>query len=465
MSNGVNNFKNKKVVIMGLGSYENGSGISAALFFASRGAKVLVTDLKSEMELQDQIKRLKKYKNIDYVLGEHRKKDFKDADFIFQNPSVPRHSPYLETARENNIPIINDWSVFLANHNNFLIGVTGTRGKSTTTTLLYEFIKTKNKSAILTGNIGVSPLKFYGKLSPNSVVVAELSSWLLQGFESVKKSPNIAMITNLMADHLNKYKSLEDYYSDKKNIFRFQKSDDFLVINKDNKEVAKLKREVKSKIFWFSKKYFNKENGVFVKGENIFFRNNGEEDNICATKDIKMIGRHNLENVLAAICGAKLYGISNAKIKTVLHKFKGIPNRLEFIKDLAGVKYYNDTTSTSPDGTIAALEALKDYGKKIILLAGGADKGLDYRDFAKAVKKSVKAIILFYGKATEKILADLGKTKLPIICVDNMRDAIKVAKSFARKGDIVLLSPGAASFGIFKNEFDRGEQFCKEVQP
>lgn len=459
----MNNFENKKVVIMGLGNYENGSGISAALFFASRGAKVLVTDLKSEMELQDQIKRLEKYKNVNYVFGEHREKDFKNADFIFQNPSVPRHSPYLEMARENNIPIINDWSVFLSNHNNFLIGVTGTRGKSTTTTLLYQFIKTKNKSTILAGNIGVSPLKFYDKLGSSSAVVAELSSWLLQGFENIKKSPNIAIITNLMADHLNQYKSIEDYYGDKKNIFRFQKDGDFLVLNKDNKEAAKMEKEVKSKIFWFSKKYFKKENGVFIKGENILFRNNGEEDNVCATKDIKMIGRHNLENVLAAICGAKLYGISNAKIKMVLNKFRGIPNRLEHVSNIVGVKYYNDTTSTSPDGTIAALEALKDHRKKIALLAGGADKGLDYKDFAKAVKKSAKAIILFNGKATEKILVDLGEIKLPIICVDNMRDAVKAAKSFAKKGDIVLLSPGAASFGIFKNEFDRGEQFCRII--
>ena len=305
---------------------------------------------------------------------------------------------------------------------------------------------------------------FYDKLIPSSAVVAELSSWLLQGFESAGKSPNIAIITNLMADHLNKYKSIEDYYSDKKNIFRFQKMGDVLILNKDNEETIKLMKESRAKVFLFSKKHFKKEDGVFVKNENIFFRNNVNEDNVCSVKDVKMIGRHNLENVLAAICGAKLYGISDAKIKSVLHKFKGISNRLELIKSLTGVKYYNDTTSTSPDGTIAALEALKDYGGKIILLAGGDDKGLDYKDFAKSVKNSVKAIILFNGKATEKILIDLGNVKLPIVCVDSMKDAINSAKGFANKGDIILLSPGAASFGIFKNEFDRGEQFCRIVR-
>lgn len=460
-------FKGRKIVIMGLGSYENGSGISAALFFAKQKANVLVTDLKSENDLKYQISRLRKYKNVSFALGGHRENDFKDADYVFQNPSVPKHSKYLEISRSRNIPIINDWSTFLSFYDNFLVGVTGTRGKSTTTSLLYEFIKTKDRSAIIAGNIGMSPLNYFGKIQRGNTVVAELSSWLLQGFESVGKSPNVSIITNLMVDHLNQYLSIDDYYADKKNIFKFQKAGDCLILNKDDKESRKLMGKIKKinqSIFWFSKKYFADGNGIFVDGDNIVFRNSGDDENVCNVQEIRLIGQHNLENVLAAICASKICGVKNSAIKRVLNKFRGLPNRLELVRNRGGVAFYNDTTATSPDGTIAALKALDQYRGRIILLAGGADKGLDYGDFVKNVKKSVKAAVLFSGKASDKILNDIGKTKFPIAIVGNMTDAVSMAKGFAQIGDVILLSPGAASFGMFKNEFDRGEQFCKIIK-
>ncbi len=460
-------FKDKKIIIMGLGNYENGSGISAALFFAKQKANVLVTDLKSENDLKKQILRLEKYKNVSFVLGGHRESDFKDADYIFQNPSVPKHSKYLKIARTNNIPIINDWSIFLSSYDNFLIGITGTRGKSTTTSLLYGFIKSRDESAVIAGNIGISPLNYFGKIKKEDIVVAELSSWLLQGFESVGKSPSISIITNLMADHLNQYLSIDDYYADKKNIFKFQKSGDCLILNKDDKESRKLRGEIKrinSNIFWFSRKRLTGGKGVFADENHIIFRNNGKNENVCNLKDVRLIGRHNLENVLAAICAAKIYGIKNSTIKKVLNGFRGLPNRLELVRNNGGVAFYNDTTSTSPDGTIAALDALDKYKGKIILLAGGADKGLDYGNFTRKVKKSVKSLIVFKGVASDKILSAIGKTKFPVVMVDNMTSAVLTAKESANRGDVILLSPGAASFGTFKNEFDRGEQFCEIVK-
>lgn len=475
---GILNFKDKKVVIMGLGNYEHGSGVSAALLFARARARVLITDLSSEKQLARQIKRLKKYSNIEFVLGEHRDKDFENSDFIIKNPSVPKGSRYLKIAGKNKIPIYNDWSVFLKLKNNFLVGVTGSKGKSTTTTLINEFLKEKYKTH-LCGNIGVSPLAILYKIKKNDILVAELSSWGLQGFEAVRKSPNISVVTNLFPEHLNKYKNLEEYYKDKDNIFRFQSLEDYLIINRDNEELRERGKNAKSRIFWFSKKPF-KGNGVYVKGGEVFFSDNRKTELVYLTKDIKLPGLHNLENVLAAVCVAMIMGIERKYILKVLRDFKGIPNRFELIGEINGIKYYNDTTATTPDATIAALKTLN--SKKVILLAGGADKKLDYRELAKTIPKFVKTLILFKGEASDKLLHELRiknyesrenhnsycmirDSKIPVIAnILSMKIAFQIAQGKAKSGDIILLSPAAASFGIFKNEFDRGDQFCELVR-
>lgn len=468
---------------MGLGNYEQGSGVSATLFFARAGARVLVTDLSDEKQLARQIKKLKKYNNIKFVLGGHRDKDFGNADFIIKNPSVPKGSRYLKIARINKIPIYNDWSVFLKLKNNFLVGVTGSKGKSTTTTLINELLKQKRKTH-LCGNIGVSPLAILGKIKKSDILVAELSSWGLQGFEAIRKSPNISVVTNLFPEHLNKYKNLEEYYKDKDNIFRFQPAGDYVVANRDNKELRERAKKAKSRIFWFSKEPF-KGNGIYVKSGKIFFSDNRKIELVCSTKDMKLPGLHNLENVLAAVCVAMIMGVERKHILKVLWNFKGIPNRLELVREVNGVKYYNDTTATTPDATIAALKTLN--SKKVILLAGGADKKLDYRELAKTIPKFVKTLILFKGEASDKLLHESriknqelrgdptsqtlshprrsGLQKLGIIRdITSMKDALKIAQANTKKGDTILLSPAAASFGIFKNEFDRGEQFCEFVE-
>ncbi|MDP2910118.1 MAG: UDP-N-acetylmuramoyl-L-alanine--D-glutamate ligase [bacterium] len=416
-------FKNKKVVIFGLGIYEKGSGISAALFFAKKGAKLLITDLKTKKELRLQLKQLKKYKNIKYVLGRHRKKDFKNADFIFKNPGVPKDSLYLKTARQNKIPIINDWTIFFEKKpNNLLIGVTGTKGKSTTTALIYEILKAAKKDAVLCGNIGQSPLAILNKIKKNTIVVAELSSWLLQEF---KNSPQIAVITNLMPDHLDKYKNKRDYYKDKANIFRFQSKNDYLILNKNNKDLKKLAKKTKSKIIWFSPK----------------------------TK------------YSAAIAVAKLLGIFKNTVKMVIKNFKGISGRLELTREKSGVKYYNDTTATTPDATIYALRSLKKHKNKIILITGGMDKKLNYKNLAKEIPKYCKTLILFEGTASDKIIKELRIKNYELrINISSMKKAVKIALEFAEKDDIILLSPASASFNMFKNEFDRGNQFVKIVK-
>ncbi len=464
-----NSFKDKKIVIMGLGLYEGGSGVAAAEFFAKQKARVLITDLRSKDELSSQIRKLKKYKNIKYILGSHREEDFKNCDIVIKNPAVPKDSKYLKIAEKNNVPIHNDWSIFLTQKDNFLVAVTGTRGKSTTATLIYELLKKKLKIH-LCGNIGVSPLAIISKIKKEDVLMAELSSWLLHNFKIVKKSPNISVITNLMPDHLDKYKSLKEYYNDKKNIFKYQKKDDILILNKDNKETKKLAKEAKSDIFWFSEKALSKkEKGVFLKENNVYFQDKLRIIKVVNIKKTKLQGEHNKQNILAALCVACILNIKKSDLQKVVNDFSGVKNRLEFLRELRGVKFYNDTTATSPDASIVALKTLsKDFNKtkNIILLAGGSDKKLDYKEFAKYIKRYTKSIILFNGDATEKIKKELRKIKYKNILaeVDNMEDAVSEALKNSKKEDVVLLSPGAASFGVFKNEFDRGDKFRAAVK-
>jgi len=461
----MNNFKNKKVVIMGLGAYKNGSGVSAAVFLARLGADILVTDLRKKDELKEQLKKLEKYENIKYRLGGHKEKDFKNVDIIVKNPAVPKDSKFLKIAREDKAIIHNDWTIFMGEKKNEIIAVTGTRGKSTTATLIDKFLRVKYRTH-LCGNIGVSPLAIFSKIKKGDIVVAELSSWLLGDFKNTKKSPYIAIVTNLMPDHLNKYKNLKEYYNDKKNIFKFQKKEDILILNKDNKETRKLSGEAKGAVFWFSeKKLFKREKGVFLKGEDIYFQIDGKVRKIASIKNRKIQGEHNKQNILAACAVAILKGVKKSEIQAVINNFSGVSDRLEFLRELNGVKFYNDTTATSPDAAVAALKTLGSEKKNIILLAGGSDKKLDYKEFAKMVKKYSKGIILFSGNATEKIKKELEKVKYKSILaeVKDMKDAVKSAQNFVQKGDIVLLSPAAASFGLFKNEFDRGESFCNVV--
>jgi len=461
-------FKNKKVLIMGLGNYHDGSGISAALFFARAGAKVVVNDIKPASAFTAQIKRLKKFKNIRFLFGKHRMSDFQNADYIIKNPAVPKNHPMLGAAQKSGVPIHNDWSIFLGLHDNMLVGVTGTRGKSTTTTLINELLKT-TYHARLCGNIGVSPLAIAKSVKQNDIIVAELSSWNLQQLDGVKKSPQVAVITNLLADHLNMYKNTSEYYADKENIFRYQARDDVLVLNKESKELVKRSRKAKAHIFWFSKKPFNGE-GVYVKHGAVYLdvprpsilgRGTSKLE-ICRVSDIKLKGEHNLENALAAVCVAMVMGIAPRVIKSALKSFKGIPSRLELVREVSGVTYYNDTTATTPDATIAALRALK--SKNIILLAGGTDKKLNFKAWGKEIKRWRPRIIFFSGTATDKMHKELKSYSHVLGTVRSMKEAMRLAKQEAHKGDIVLLSPGAASFGIFKNEFDRGEQFCRLVK-
>jgi UDP-N-acetylmuramoylalanine--D-glutamate ligase len=430
-------FKNKKVLIMGLGLH--GGGVGVAKFFCKQGADVLVTDLKTKEQLKESLDKLKNLpagRQVKYTLGKHEEADFLWADLILKNPDVPSTSPYLEIARKNKIPIETDVSLFFKLSGAFIIGVTGTKGKTTTASLIYHLLKPKFKRMFLAGNIGVSPLELLEKVKKGDKVVLELSSFELEG---LTQSPNIAVITNIMPDHLNRYGTMEEYIESKKIIFKYQKPKDVLVLNGNDSIVRQFAKKAPGKVVFF----------LTPK----------------ATEGFKLLGEHNLANLSAAIEVAKLLKVAPKDIEKSLKTFKGVPNRQEFIREVAGVKYFNDTTATMPDATITAvntfLESFPD--SRLILICGGQNKGLKYNELAKILRERVDELIMLPGTASDKIKEGLrGYTRMHE--VSSMQEAVKKAEKLSKRGDVVILSPAAASFNLFKNEFDRGRQFVEAVK-
>lgn len=425
---------------MGLGLL--GRGVNDAKFLAECGADLVVTDLKTRVQLKNSLKELKDFKCIRYVLGKHRLEDFQKKDFILKAAGVPLDSSYIAEAKKYHIPIEMDASLFARLASARIIGVTGTRGKSTTTHLIYDILKAAKKRVFLGGNVrGLATLPLIQKILPGDWVVMELDSWQLQGFGDARISPHISVFTNFLVDHQNYYRgSMDRYFQDKSYIYQFQKSEDVCITSP---EVAQLIRGAR-----FPRR------GRLVEID---------ENTLPADWQLRIRGVHNRKNIAYAVAVARLIKIPEKIIKTAVEQFSGIPGRLELLRTVNGVEYINDTTATTPDGMRAALRSFPNI-HRIVLIAGGADKQLEYRQFIEEMNK-VKKLILLKGSATDKILKLMSKTeKNKIILVDSMKAAVKEAQQTAEKGDTVLLSPGAASFGLFKNEFDRGDQFIAAVK-
>jgi UDP-N-acetylmuramoylalanine--D-glutamate ligase len=461
---GISYFKDKKVTVLGLGLH--GGGVGIVKFLVNNGARVVVTDLKNKESLETSLLKLKGLKNVEYVLGQHRQEDFSKSDLIIKNPYVAWDSPHIKLALENNIPVEMDSSLFFRFCKNPIIGVTGTKGKTTVASLIYEILKSAGKNPIKVGIGQVSVLDKLDVLEKDSVVVFELSSWRLSALKKEKKSPQIAVVTNILRDHLNYYKTMKDYIADKENIFLFQNPNDWLVANDDDERVKEFYSKAKSQILKFSLAPSKDGNYIFLENKAIYLNNGVDVKKVMDIEEIKLPGRHNIYNVMAAIGATHAFGIEVSEIKKAVANFSGISHRLEFVKNFKEVKYYNDTTATIPD---AAISSLNCFQEPVVLIAGGEDKGLDFSAFGKEIVEKVKKLVLFKGSATEKLLAEIKKndtggkfSEVPI--VDSMEKALEAASQMAQSGDIVLLSPGATSFGLFLNEFDRGDKFKIAVE-
>lgn len=458
----IEDLKNKKITVMGLGLH--GGGIGTVRFLHEAGAKLTVTDMKSKEELLPSLKKLEDLENIEYVFGQHRPEDFSKADMVIKTPAAHWNNKYVQMALEKNIPVEIDASLFFKLCSKPIIGITGTRGKTTTASLIYEILKADGKNPIKVGIGQISVLDKLKELKKDSIVVFELSSWRLSALKRCKLSPKIAVITNIFPDHLNYYKTMDEYIADKKNIFLNQKKGDVCVLNNDNKIVNDFEADIKSEIVRFSMRKIASGKAVYIDDEEIHLNNGIDDKKIININEIKLKGRHNLSNILAAIGAAEALNIEIDSIKKAITEFSGLPHRLEFVKEIGGVKYYNDTTATSPEGAISGINS---FDEPIILIAGGADKKLDMSMFANVINEKTKKAILLKGEATEKIIAVLRKispqSEKKFEIVDSMEKAVEFAKNLAETGDVVLLSPGAASFGLFLNEFNRGDKFKEAV--
>jgi len=453
------NLAGRRVLVLGLGLH--GGGLAVVQWLARHQAKVTVTDLRSGSELRPTLSQLKKLP-IKYVLGSHPLSLLRGCDLIVQNPAVPAQLPLLVRARRLGIKIENEASLFLKLcPSKLVIGVTGSKGKSTTAALLGSMLRRWNKKTVIAGNIRDTVMfNVLDKVTETTPVVLELSSWHLELVGHHRLNLPLAVITNVHPEHLNRYSSLASYAQAKAQIFKYQSPDQVVVLNYDNKTTRGFSRQAKSGVYWFSTEK-PVPVGVWLAKGAAYWRVGGKNFKLFDQSEVKMSGVHNMANVLAATTAARLVGVPVAKIIMVLRSFVGFHDRLELVKKVKNVDFYNDTAATAPVATSAALQTFK--GRRVVLIAGGTDKNLSYAELARQIKRQVASLILLPGTATVKIQRQL-KTWPHVLLASSMSQAVRLAASCAPAGSVVLLSPGAASFGLFKHEFDRGRQFKLAVK-
>jgi UDP-N-acetylmuramoylalanine--D-glutamate ligase len=460
----MDDLKNKRVLVFGLGVH--GGGLGVAKWLVTQGARVTVTDLKHAEELRSTLDALSGLP-IEYVLGEHREQDFLSADLIVRNPGVPRESKWLRLARERNIPIEMEMSLFverLPRGAAQVIGITGTKGKTTTTLMTGAILKAANPKTVIAGNLRVSALELLGQIDAETPVVLELSSWQIEALAPHGTSPHIAAITNISPDHLNRYRDLDEYVEAKADLFRYQQPDDYIVLNFDNKLLTQLAPRALGQVVWTSAQHPLKE-GAFRDGGDLVWKQRGATVKLIGVHDLTVAGEHNIANALTAIAIASIWGAEPEKIAMTLAEFHGVEHRQELVREIKGVRYINDTTATTPTAASAAIETFAANSHGIVLIAGGADKALDFLEMAEAIGSHVRALILLDGTATDKLASavqSVGARATIIGRYDDLQPAVERAKEIAHQGEVVLLAPGCASFGMFTNEFDRGARF-KEI--
>lgn len=450
--------KKLSVTVMGLGL--NGGGLVTAEFFAKHGANVTVTDLKTEEELKPSVEKLKVFSNIRFVLGCHRLEDFQNSDLVIKNPGVKREgNKFLEAAKN----IESDISIFLSLSKSPILAVTGSKGKSSTVSALYYGLKNSNFNAFLGGNITVSPLSFLEQTDEHTPVVLELSSWQLADLKNRSYfKPEISIITPIMPDHLNWYGTMEKYVADKKLIYKNIDENNILICNYDDGWGKIFASETKAKVFWYSEKKLpeNSDGAFFDNDQNGICKINGKKYNILSSK-AKVPGIKLRQNVLNAGLALLLYGVKQDKLLNVMDSYGGIEHRMECFYEKNGVKFYNDSAATIPEAAAAAVNA---FSKPPILICGGTDKNLDFTPLVQNARKA-KNIFLLNGSGTEVLIPLLKNNGIKYIGGFNaLEELLAVLKPRLEKGDNVVLSPGATSFGMFKNEFDRGNKFKEAVK-
>ncbi len=433
---------------MGLGGF--GGGIGVVRFFAEQGAKVLVADLRSAEELSSSLAQIDSAWPVTFRLGQHVEADFREADLIVVSPAVPKESPYLHIAKEAGVPLTSEMNLFWERNRGRVIGITGSNGKSTTTALIHAIFQAAESDASSTttnkqgrcwlgGNIGVSLLPVVQQIQPEDWVILELSSFQLEDLAPLQPRPEIAVVTNFSPNHLDRHGTIEAYRYAKQNLLRWQTPDCFAVVNARG-EVADWPTQARRLLFGVS-----------------------DDQNDLLKSWLQLPGSHNLENAQAALAVALAAGISMDAIESGIRSFNGLPHRLEFVAEVSGRRCFNDSKSTTPEATVLAVQA---FDEPIVLLAGGYDKQIDLSAIADAAVRRCRAVALLGQTGPQ--LATLIETAArqanlagPICrCFESLETAVVWSLQVSEAGDVVLLSPGCASYDWFQNYVERGEAFA-----
>jgi UDP-N-acetylmuramoylalanine--D-glutamate ligase len=441
--------REKRVLVVGLAR----TGVATALFCAKHGAVVTASDSRTAREIGESVSQLRDA-GVALELGGHHEKTFLEQDLIVPSPGVPADSPLLKAARSKSITI---WSeIELADYflNGKLIGITGSNGKTTTTTLIEHILHRAGFSTVLAGNIGMPLIAHVEDTRDDTVTVVELSSFQLELTEKFR--PNISVFLNLTPDHLDRHHNFEEYGAAKARIFRNQLEQDAAILNADDPAASVLAPQ-RPHVYWFSRKQRVMQ-GAYLRGEEIVFRNDGAEEVVLERGDIPLAGAHNVENILAAVAATRLAGASSAAVANGIRSFSGVEHRLEFVAEIAGVRYYNDSKATNVDATLKALEA---FPGRILIILGGKDKGSDYTVLREPLKEKA-TLALLIGAAAEKIEKQIAGSA-PFERAGTMERAVQSASNAAKPGSVVLLAPACASFDQFENYEHRGRVFKELV--
>jgi len=445
---------NKRVLVVGLGK----SGVASALFLKKQGARVTVSDTKSGDELRNEIPMLLDH-GITVETGGHGERTFRGQDLIVISPGVPVDAPLLVQARALGGRVIGEIELAAQFLPGPIVAITGSNGKTTTTTLTGEIMTAGGFPALVGGNIGTPAISLAERAQPETVIVLEVSSFQLETIQTFR--PKVAVVLNVTPDHLDRHRTFEVYADAKARIFENQQGSDFAVLNADDPTCVAMAARTRAQVFWFSRQK-EVQQGAWVRDGNILFRDARSESKtpqkeILQVSEIPLKGAHNLENVLAAVCAGALMGCAAEKIRQAVREFKAVEHRLEFVATIRGVDYYNDSKATNVDATIKALES---FPANIHLILGGKDKGSDYTVLNDLLRQRVKRVYTI-GAAAAKIESQI---KAEVVHAETLENAIRKAHAVAQPGDVVLLAPACASFDQFKSYEHRGQVFKEMVK-
>jgi UDP-N-acetylmuramoylalanine--D-glutamate ligase len=436
----------KRVLVVGLGR----SGVASALFLQSRGARVTVSDAKSEDQLREQIPTLLDA-GIAVETGAHGERTFRDQDLIVVSPGVPVDAEPLVQARALGQPVIGEIELASQFLPGPIVAITGSNGKTTTTTLVGEILASSGVKTLVGGNIGTPAISLTEQATADTTIVLEISSFQLETIRTFRAK--VAVVLNVTPDHLDRHRTFAAYVDAKARIFENQQPDDFAVLNADDPTCVELAGRTNARVFWFSRER-EVESGAIVREGQVVFLRNGSPQVVLAVSEIPLKGSHNLENILAAVCAGALMGCAPEKIRRAIVNFKAVEHRLEFVATIGGVEYYNDSKATNVDATMKALQS---FPSNIHLILGGKDKGSDYTLLNDLLRERVKSVYTI-GAAAEKIQTHITGTT-QIVSSGTIEAAVKQAAAVAQPGDVILLAPACASFDQFQNYEHRGRVF------